>query len=467
VRVTRSPVASGPAEVGATGGGTIFMVAATALLLLAFAGVGRDLFTNPAVSPQESGAIAQALNGLRMLIALLLLAGGFSLFQKRGRFVPSLDLIAPYTAWASVTLLWTLGQQDFPIEFPLQIVFVAAVAVAASQLGPAVHLRILLWLLGTIIIASTAVAVILPVIGVHSTTDLISASNAGSWRGIMSSKNIIGALAAYAVVLFCAFGRTFVPLRGLLWFLRVGSTVCLVASFSVTAWISAAVGLVAAVLLFSNRQLTGQSLARRVALLLIMLACLMLLSPQIIAVTGRDLTLSGRTEIWEVTWLHIMEQPFIGHGEGSSPSTLSPILQRTLFEAAIDPHNGYLDRMFESGLLGVVLLVGGAILAIRRALINEMARLKDCEANRALALCIIVAFVQAVGEVAAFRVYGSGFVFYYALSSICSQSRTGIRRHVQTIGAPRGPDSSASRPGRLKNGEKNPRRVHQHDRARP
>ncbi len=86
----------------------------------------------------------------------------------------------------------------------------------------------------------------------------------------------------------------------------------------------------------------------------------LLLSP-ITMLTGKDLTFTGRTDIWDIMSEHIRLHPYLGNGYGafwtgsleSSPSY--EFVQRLYFYPA-SAHNGYLDILNDLGAGGLFVL---------------------------------------------------------------------------------------------------------------
>jgi len=87
-----------------------------------------------------------------------------------------------------------------------------------------------------------------------------------------------------------------------------------------------------------------------------------LLSP-IGAITGKDMTLTGRTDIWDIMFEHIRLHPWLGTGYGAYWTGLeegSPsyeFMLRLQFYPA-SAHNGYLDILNDLGAAGLVVLLG-------------------------------------------------------------------------------------------------------------
>jgi O-antigen ligase len=71
---------------------------------------------------------------------------------------------------------------------------------------------------------------------------------------------------------------------------------------------------------------------------------------------GRDLTLTGRTEIWATAFDSVIQSPTIGYGYLSPTyGDFAYILQHLI--GVHDPHNGFIDTALSLGIIGVVLLV--------------------------------------------------------------------------------------------------------------
>jgi O-antigen ligase len=97
----------------------------------------------------------------------------------------------------------------------------------------------------------------------------------------------------------------------------------------------------------------------------------LLLSP-ITALTGKDQTFSGRTNIWAIVNEHIAQRPMLGSGYGAYwvelPGSPSMDMVRRLFFYPTEAHNGYLDIINDLGIVGALCLVGYLITYLRQGL---------------------------------------------------------------------------------------------------
>jgi O-antigen ligase len=98
----------------------------------------------------------------------------------------------------------------------------------------------------------------------------------------------------------------------------------------------------------------------------------LLLDP-IVALTGKDMTFTGRTAIWEILNQHIRLRPLLGSGYGAywaGPTPTSPSFEMLtrLYFYPTEGHNGYLDVINDLGWAGGLCLLGYFINYIRQSL---------------------------------------------------------------------------------------------------
>lgn len=84
---------------------------------------------------------------------------------------------------------------------------------------------------------------------------------------------------------------------------------------------------------------------------------------------GRDVTFTGRTEIWQIVLALGNQQPVRGYGFGAVWSPNSPIggtVARLIYYFPSHAHNGYLDAYLQLGSVGTVLLSLILVVALAR-----------------------------------------------------------------------------------------------------
>lgn len=218
----------------------------------------------------------------------------------------------------------------------------------------------------------------------HGVEQLTMAELLGAWKGMTTQKNALGALATMGVVLWLHAWMTKQsklpwPLIGI-----AASAVCVINSRSSTSIMATLFSVVLMMMLMRSPGSMKRSMPYFVVifvsvLLIYSLAVLKLvpgsealLSP-IASLTGKDLTFSGRTQIWDIVNEHIKGHPLLGTGYGgywvgADPASESyEMLLRLMFYPA-EAHNGYLDIINDLGYIGEIMLLGYVIVFLRQSL---------------------------------------------------------------------------------------------------
>ena len=181
------------------------------------------------------------------------------------------------------------------------------------------------------------------------------------WRGWFGHKNGLGAFAVIALATFLALDRRS-PLRivGIVVavILIVGSRsatgltvgAAITALYVWTAWLDTTKG----------RWTTGfvaTSLAFGAAAAVALLFAL----PSVVGAYGKDLTLSGRTAVWDAVIDQIGERPWLGYGYDGvftqPPSALAREISTVSSFEVPHSHQGAIDLTLQLGLIGLVLFV--------------------------------------------------------------------------------------------------------------
>jgi exopolysaccharide production protein ExoQ len=214
---------------------------------------------------------------------------------------------------------------------------------------------------------SLLTAILFPAIGIDH------AVHNGDWRGIFAEKNVLGRAMVLGLIALiakprgswlsaCSRGASLV-LCGLL----------VLMSHSITAILMSAV-LLACSILYGLLRLPAKWLVPAIATLMCSAVLALPFLDSISRLTlllGRDLTMTGRTQIWRAALSAIALRPVLGYGfnafwhdmNGPSASILTQV--RWLTPHA---HNGYLDLMLDLGAVGVTLFLAGIVLRLRSAI---------------------------------------------------------------------------------------------------
>jgi len=91
------------------------------------------------------------------------------------------------------------------------------------------------------------------------------------------------------------------------------------------------------------------------------------------ALSGKDLTFSGRTAIWDIINERIAQHPLLGGGYGAYWTDTTPASQSYEFITRLNfypsqTHNGYLDVINDLGVPGAICLVAFLVAYVRQGL---------------------------------------------------------------------------------------------------
>lgn len=213
-------------------------------------------------------------------------------------------------------------------------------------------LRITVWVLGSIMLASIVAALFVPDLG------LFSYQGAQAWGGVLASKNTLGFWAAITLLLSASMFFWTIPSRQrlLLVVVAVLSIICVYKSLSATsllALISASL-----IMLYLHASLNLRMSAIAMILLGLLFSGIAAFAFSYIdtaELIGRSGDLTGRGEVWSQTWKLILDRPLTGYGYGVLwfPTEDSLWIQKSLTDfswTVFHAHNGLLQIASEIGL---------------------------------------------------------------------------------------------------------------------
>lgn len=231
-----------------------------------------------------------------------------------------------------------------------------------------------------VLIGSIIFCLVNPELAIEQSTQ---AELAGAWHGLSPQKNGLGSLAAVGLILWLHAWLSGEANKMLSLVGMAVSVICVVESRSSTSIMAAAFAAVLLLMLLRSppglRRYLPYLIGAFVLLLLTYSLAVLnllpgsgtLLSP-ITAITGKDLTFSGRTAIWEIINRNIALHPLLGSGYGAywvqQPGSPSMEHLARLFFYPTESHNGYLDVINDLGYIGGILLVGYLITYVRQGL---------------------------------------------------------------------------------------------------
>jgi O-antigen ligase len=225
------------------------------------------------------------------------------------------------------------------------------------------------WFVGISIIGSVVMAILFPQYGISHDV------HAGDWKGLFPHKNALGQQMAFGI-LALAIGRPKGLPKVILGCSLLGATVLLILSRSATS----AAALVVICAIYLTLHLVRLKRRKTLPLWLVFtplisvgVVLVAMSGKLILAILGRDGTLTGRTIIWTSVLDAIRERPWLGYGyavfwrngvQGEARDVLNAIHWIGLKQA----QSGYLDLCLDLGLLGLVVFLCGFSVAAWRGL---------------------------------------------------------------------------------------------------
>ena len=258
----------------------------------------------------------------------------------------------------------------------------------------------------------------------------------GEFRGIFAQKNLLGQAMGVGA-LACLHN------------LRVGkrswlSGVSMLLVIMLGAIMSQSTTSSLAILLFCILTVVMQLLQKgggAKALGLVLLTLLLLIAPvaainldALFDLLGKDSTLTGRTDIWGYAIPYIYQRPLLGWGYAAFWSTNNPAaweIANTLHWYAPEAHNGLLELLLSSGLIGTAWFVYLWVRTFRLSL--RCIRFDSAMAITCLSCCAGV-LLQGVSEEVLLYVNGLSGVFFVT-GFFCEQAVSRApRRRTVTLG---------------------------------
>lgn len=220
------------------------------------------------------------------------------------------------------------------------------------------QLRLLAVTFSIVVLLSIAIALALPSYGVMTFQE--GGVHQGAWRGVYIHKNGLGRMMVLSALVFLLSTSSNHKYRWIAWFGFILSIALIVLSTSKTALVILLASIVLLPFYKALRWSSSLAISFAISTLLVGGSVAVLLvsnAEAILGAFGRDLTLTGRTDLWAAVIDKIGERPWLGYGyggfwrswEGESAQVLSIIRW-----AAPHSHNGFLDLWLDLGLLGLL-----------------------------------------------------------------------------------------------------------------
>jgi exopolysaccharide production protein ExoQ len=265
---------------------------------------------------------------------------------------------------ALASVLWTVSP-DITLRRSILLLGTTGFGVyLATRYSFQEQLQLLAWTFGLVILLSIMFAVALPSYGLMTFQE--GGAHEGAWRGIITHKNTMGRLMNVSAIVFLllSFEKSGLQ-RKYRWVAWVGfilSAALIILSTSKTA-IIVLLTLTAIVPLYRTwRNNYNQIVPITIAVILVVGSAGTLLLdnlPLIASALGRDLTLTGRTDIWTRMLELISQNPWLGYGFNAFwqdwDNEVTAYVWRTLEWPCPNGHNGWMDLLAELGISGLII----------------------------------------------------------------------------------------------------------------
>lgn len=206
----------------------------------------------------------------------------------------------------------------------------------------------------------------------------------GAWKGMAMQKNGLGSLSAIGVILWVHALRTRTGKAWVNWLFLGVAGLCLVKSRSSTSLFAAVFASLAMLMLQQTSPalrrympylvgaFTGLLLLYSVAVLNVVPGLSFILKP-VTMLSGKDMSFTGRTAIWDILRNHMAYTPWLGSGYGAYwrgilPGSASFEMVARLYFYPTEGHNGYLDLLNDLGRVGGLMLGGYLYVHVRQCL---------------------------------------------------------------------------------------------------
>jgi exopolysaccharide production protein ExoQ len=234
----------------------------------------------------------------------------------------------------------------------------------------------------TILVVSLLIGILFPDMVKEKGTDI---SLRDAWHGITFQKNGFGGTASIVAIL-CVH-RVLAPGKHTIWTVAgiVVALTCLFLSRSSTSMLSMMLSVVFMALVLRvpviRRRFSTHVVIGLFSLILIYELAVQNLIPgvatllaPVMHLTGKDMTFSARSIIWEVVKQHSAAAPWLGTGYGAywtgpTPDSPSYVFLARLYFYPTQSHNGYLEILNDLGRVGLICLLAFLVFFVRQALL--------------------------------------------------------------------------------------------------
>lgn len=309
---------------------------------------------------QSTAEVSIVLDDNRPLVILRILVFGITLLLTCARFKQiaylalKRKIFLVLMALYPLSSLWSAVPDETLRRGVILLVFMILGLNLAARFTLREQLFILAWSMGLLTVSNFLFTLAMPSVGIEF------GEHAGAWRGMFFQKNAFAhmmVLSAITMLLAALESRRY---RNILW-IGLGLSVLLILLSTSKSSLLIFLILLALIPLFRALRWNNTLLLPIFIILIVAVGSFAIVLVSNLETTvkflGRDITLTGRTVIWEVVIQKIMQHPWVGYGyrgfwlgmNGDS----ADVFYATQGFLSPNAHNGFLDMTLELGFVGL------------------------------------------------------------------------------------------------------------------
>lgn len=293
------------------------------------------------------------------------------------------------------------------------------------------QLQIYGWVFGICMFFSYLFSIALPSYGIMNTHAIV-----GAWRGIYPHKNGLGESMFASFMTFYFLSNVSKERRLLFKILCLLSVVLIFFGKSATA-------LMSVLLIFLTakglEKLSLRSKRSVFAILLFLIftffmSFLLLINfNTFLSVNDKDITLSGRTILWDTLWNFIQQKPWLGYGYGSffsSEGREANLLWQIHDWSPVHSHNGFVQLWIDLGGIGLLVFVLGYI----SCLFNSLFKYLVSKEPQMLWIFLFLMYTVFLNLTEVSFVAVNSIIWIISVASIYSMKKIAPARVITSIG---------------------------------
>ncbi|MBD2242057.1 O-antigen ligase [Nostoc sp. FACHB-888] len=258
------------------------------------------------------------------------------------------------------------------------------------------QMRLIAWALGVAALLSMMFSAFIPGY-IHISPELLN-----MWSGIYGHKNELGYMMTWSAGVFLHLALSSYRYRWLMWAL-CGLSICLIILTRSTTSLAILLTMILLLPFYQSFKKTNYKLQVVMitsALMLLIICSILLINnvETVVGTSGKDLTLNGRSDLWELVIAKVWERPWLGYGYSGFWTSNAASNLRATYDWASNAHNGFLQLLLELGFLGFLTFAVGFtrffVMALTR-IVSVAEKPEDYWPMQMLIIIVIVNFSEA------------------------------------------------------------------------